>query len=115
MKLSDNNLYKDNPELYDVLSDYVHEIRQVPVEQTDPVCMLDINLEDCIVQDEGLFVPTSYVWKYKGSNELDDPDEYVPMYSLDVNQAPNLPQEKILAMLHPEFVGTPIVSTTNPF
>lgn len=114
MKLTDKYLYKDNPELYDVLSDYVNNIK-VPVEKTEPVLMLDINLDDCIIQDEGLFVPYSYFWKYKGTHEVYDPDEYAPMYSLDVNKAPNLPREKIFAMLHPEFVGTPNLTTTNPF
>jgi hypothetical protein len=115
MKLTDNKLYKDNQELYDVLSDYVRELGQIPVEKTDPELTIDINLDDCILDDDGLFVPTSYVWKYKGSDPVDDPDEYSPMYLLDVNQAPNLSQDKILAMLHPEFVGTPSISNTNPF
>lgn len=112
MKLTDKKLYEDNSELYDILSDYVHELK-VPVEQTTPTVMLEVNLDDCILNEEGLFVPHSYVWKYKGSSEIDDPDEYSPMYNADVNEAPNMAQDKILALLHPELAGKQDLSNTN--
>ena len=68
---------------YDVLSDYINNnMSRVPVEQMEPEELHDIELQDCYFNDNGdLFVPVSYDWVYRGTQEEDDRDEYKPIYS----------------------------------
>ena len=82
-KLTNNDFFKSYPTHYDVLSDYVHENHsQVPITGTTPEVLLDVNLDDCYLDEEGnFFAPDFYNWSYKGSDEFTDPDEYSPIYN----------------------------------
>lgn len=72
---------KDNGDSYSVLSDFVHSHR-VPMEETEPVHLMDIELDDCYVDASGdFYMPISYKWTYKGTNDTDDTNEYKPVYA----------------------------------
>ena len=83
---------KDDGESYNALSDYIHEeCKEAPIQETNTPVMLDIALEDCYLLDGALFVPETYEWTHKGTNDTDDNDEYTPKYS----DLPNLTEDEV--------------------
>lgn len=82
LKLNSKHLYDNHPVRYEVLSDYVFtKQREVPILNTTPEALLEVEPEDCYLDEEGnFFVPNFYNWTYKGSDDITDPDEYAPVY-----------------------------------
>lgn len=82
MKITNNNFYLEHSTHYDVLSDYVNtNHRQVPLEKTDPEILVDVELDDCLLSNNGdFFVPVAYTVAYQGSNDTDDLTETIPSY-----------------------------------
>ena len=78
MKITSPEFYKlDNGLRYDVVSDFVRDLKQVPLENVDPVCPVEIELSDCFVDEKGnLYTPEGYRWVRKGYGE----DDYLPLY-----------------------------------
>lgn len=97
--ISDKNLYKSNPELYNVLSDYILDnfsTEKIPISDTKPVAYLSVSLSDCYLDDFGnLYVPSLYEWVHRGTDDVDDPDEYLPKYT----KSPTLSSLKVQNLL----------------
>ena len=82
LKLTNNQFYKENETMHSVLSDFVHDLPEVPLLDVTPAMTLEIDLDDCYLDDKGdFFVPNSYEWVVSTFDSKDN--EYVAHYNED--------------------------------
>jgi len=92
LKLTNNQFYKDNEAMYNVLSDFVHELPEVTLLDVTPTMTLEIELDDCYLDDNGNFyTPNSYEWVRTDTEE--------DIYQAHYNEEPTLTKIEIANMV----------------
>lgn len=78
--ITSKSFYTNNEELYSTLSDYISDNLEAPVVGTD--IKLNVELQDCYIENGDFYAPSAYKQTYKGNGEPDDRDIYEPLYSI---------------------------------
>jgi len=92
LKLTNKRFYEEHNEMYNVLSDFVHELPEVTLLDVTPVMTLEIQLDDCYLDEKGnLYVPCAYEWL--ASKDEDDG------YHAHYNEEPTLTKLEIANMI----------------
>lgn len=106
-KIINASFYKDNPDLYNALSDFVWENNYVPLLNAQPEVLMEVELEDCVLDNEGnFFMPYGYGWSYTGTNDTDDRNEYIPLFSLKPTLT-KLEVQNLLAQYQEQDINNP--------
>lgn len=81
-KLTNNQFYKENETMYNVLSDFLHELPEVPLLDVTPVMTLEIQADDCYLDEKGdFYVPCAYEWVVSTQDSEDN--EYKAHYNTE--------------------------------
>lgn len=93
-KLTNNDFYKENETMYNVLSDFVHELPEVTLLDVTPAMTLEIQLDDCYLDENGdFYTPNAYEWIVSTVDSKDN--EYQAHY----NELPTLTKIEIANMV----------------